>query len=73
MIKVQRDNVVLSIDESILGQYEARGYNRIGATKKVAPEKLQKEIDTLTKANEELTKANKKLTKKIENLDKKVK
>lgn len=61
MIKVQRDNVVLSIDESNLGQYEARGYQKIGAKKDVTKEELKKEIERLNKANQELTeKLNKK-------------
>ena len=66
MIKVERDNVVLSIEDKDLAQYEARGYNKVGATKKVASKDLQKEVDKLAKANEELT-------KKVAELEKKVK
>ena len=61
MIKVQRDNVVLSIDESNLGQYEARGYQKVGTKKEATKEELRKEIERLSKANQELTK---KLNKK---------
>ena len=61
MIKVQRDNVVLSIDESNLGQYEARGYQKVGAKKDTTKEELKKEIERLNKVNQELTeKLNKK-------------
>lgn len=87
MIKVERDNVVLSIEDKDLSQYEARGYNKVGATKKVASKDLQKEVDKLAKVNEELTKkatdvekekeelakANEELTKKVAELEKKVK
>ena len=86
-IKIEKDNVILSIDEEELAQYEARGYNKVGATKKVASKDLQKEVDKLAKANEELTKkatevekekedlakANEELTKKVAELEKKVK
>lgn len=87
MVKVERDNVVLSIEDKDLAQYEARGYNKVGATKKVASKDLQKEVDKLAKANEELAKkatdvekekeelakANEELTKKVVELEKKVK
>lgn len=87
MVKIEKDNVILSIDEEDLGQYEARGYNKIGATKKVASKDVQKEVDKLVKANEELTKkatdiekekeelvkANGELTKKVAELEKKIK
>ena len=64
MIKVQRDNVVLSIDESNLGQYKARGYQEVGAKKDVTNEELKREIDRLNKVNQELTeKLNKKKSK----------
>lgn len=66
MVKIEKDNVILSIDEEDLAQYEARGYNKVGATKKVASKDLQKEVDKLAKANEELT-------KKVAELEKKVK
>lgn len=86
-IKIEKDNVILSIEEEELAQYEARGYNKIGAKKKVASKDLQKEVEKLTKANdelakkatnlekekEELTKANDELTKKVEELEKKTK
>ena len=35
-IKIVKDNVLLSIEEEELAQYEARGYSKLGATKKVA-------------------------------------
>ena len=87
MIKIEKDNVILSIEEEDLAQYEARGYNKVGTTKKVASKDLQKEITKLAKANEELTKkitdvekekeelakANEELTKKVTELEKKVK
>ncbi len=87
MVKIEKDNVVLSIEDKDLAQYEARGYNKVGAAKKVASKDLQKEVDKLAKANEELTKkstdfekekeylakANEELTKKIAELEKKVK
>ena len=86
-IKIEKDNVILSIEEEELAQYEARGYNKIGAKKKGASKNLQKEVEKLTKANdelvtkatnlekekEELTKANDELTKKVEELEKKAK
>lgn len=61
MIKVVKDNVVLSIAEEDLSQYEARGYTKMGAAKKVAPAELEKEITKLNKNIEELTKTNEKL------------
>ena len=86
-VRIEKDNVILSIEEEELAQYEARGYNKVGATKKVASKDLQKEVDKLIKANEELTKkssdvekekedlakANEELTKKVAELEKKVK
>lgn len=86
-VRIEKDNVILSIEEEELAQYEARGYNKVGATKKVASKDLQKEVDKLIKANEELTKkvtdvekekedlakANEELTKKVEELEKKAK
>ena len=87
MVKVEKDNVILSVEDKDLAQYEARGYNKVGATKKVASKDLQKEVNKLVKANEELTakneenekakaelvKANEELTKKVAELEKKVK
>lgn len=87
MVKVEKDNVVLSVEDKDLAQYEARGYNKVGATKKVASKDLQKEVNKLAKANEELTskvaniekekedlaKANEELVAKVEELEKKVK
>ena len=86
-IKVEKDNVVLSINEEDLGQYESRGFYKVGVTKKVTSKDLEKEFSKLKKANEELTKkatemekekeelvkANEELTKKVAELDKKVK
>jgi len=60
-IQIEKDNVVLSINEEEFEQYEARGYTKVGATKKVAPEELNKEIAKLNKNIEELTKTNEKL------------
>lgn len=87
MVKVEKDNVVLSVEEKDLAQYEARGYNKVGATKKVASKDLQKEVNKLAKANEELVakneanekektelaKANEELVAKVAELEKKVK
>ncbi|CDE11066.1 unknown [Clostridium sp. CAG:354] len=86
-IKIEKDNVILSIEEEELAQYEARGYNKVGASKKIDSKNLQKEIDKLAKANEELkkkvaetekqneelAKANEELTKKVTELEKKAK
>ena len=86
-IKIEKDNVILSIEEEELAQYKARGYDKVGATKKVASKDLEKELAKFKKANEELTKksadlenektelakANEELTKKVTELEKKVK
>lgn len=86
-IKIEKDNVILSIEEEELAQYKARGYDKVGATKKVASKDLEKEISKLKKANEDLTKkateiekekealakANEDLTKKVAELKKKAK
>ena len=86
-IRIEKDNVILSIEEEELAQYKARGYDKVGATKKVASKDLEKEISKLAKANEdlskkpteiekekeELAKANEDLTKKVAELEKKVK
>ena len=86
-IKIEKDNVILSIEEEELAQYKARGYDKVGATKKVASKDLEKEVSKLKKANEELTKksadlekektelaeANEELTKKVAEFEKKVK
>lgn len=85
-IKIVKDNVLLSIEEEELAQYEARGYSKLGATKKVAPN-LEKKLKKIAKVNEELTakitkveeektelvKVNEELTAKIAELEKKVK
>lgn len=85
-IRVVKDNVLLSIEEEELTQYEARGYSKLGATKKVASN-LEKELKKIAKVNEELTakitkveeektelvKVNEELTAKIAELEKKVK
>ncbi len=85
-IKIVKDNVLLSIEEEELAQYEARGYSKLGATKKVASN-LEKELRKIAKVNEELTakiakveeektelaKVNEELTAKIAELEKKVK
>lgn len=86
-IKIVKDNVLLSIEEEELAQYEARGYSKLGATKKVASKDLEKELKKIAKVNEELTakitkvekektelvKVNEELTAKIAELEKKVK
>ncbi len=78
-LKIEKDNVVLSIDEEDLAQYEERGYTKVGAAKKVAPEKLEKEVaklteevDKLTAGKEALEETNKKLTEEKEELAKEV-
>ena len=65
-IRVVKDNVLLSIDEEELTQYEARGYSKLGATKKGVSKDLEKELKKIVKVNEELT-------AKIAELEKKVK
>lgn len=86
-IRVVKDNVLLSIEEEELAQYEARGYSKLGATKKVVPKDLEKELKKIAKVKEELTekltkveeektelaKINEELTVKIAELEKKVK
>ncbi len=86
-IKIVKDNVLLSIEEEELAQYEARGYSKLGATKKVTPKDLEKKLKKIAKVNEELTakitkveeektelvKVNEELTAKISELEKKVK
>ncbi len=86
-IKIVKDNVLLSIEEEELAQYEARGYSKLGATKKVASNDLEKKLKKIAKVNEELTakitkaeeektelaKVNEELTAKIAELEKKVK
>lgn len=86
-IRVVKDNVLLSIEEEELAQYEARGYSKLGATKKVASKDLEKELKKIAELNKELTakitkveeekaelvKFNKELTAKIAELEKKVK
>lgn len=86
-IKIVKDNVLLSIEEEELAQYEARGYSKLGATKKVASKDLEKELKKIAELNKELTakitkveeekaelvKLNKELTAKIAELEKKVK
>lgn len=86
-IRVVKDNVLLSIEEEELTQYEARGYSKLGTTKKVVSKDLEKELKKIAKLNEELTakitkveeekaeltKVNEELTAKIAELEKKVK
>lgn len=86
-IRVVKDNVLLSIEEEELTQYEARGYSKLGATKKVASKDLEKELKKIAEFNKELTakitkveeektelvKVNEELTAKIAELEKKVK
>ena len=54
-IRVIKDNVLLSIDEEELTQYEARGYSKLGVSKKVASKDFEKELKKIAKVNEELT------------------
>lgn len=70
MIKVEKGNVVLSIKEDELTRYETKGYCKLGATKKVAPKDLQKEISKLSKENEKLKAEKDELLNKIEELEK---
>ena len=86
-IRVEKGNALLLIEEEELAQYEARGYSRLGATKKVASKDLEKELKKIAKVNEELTakitkveeekteltKVNEELTAKIAELEKKEK
>lgn len=86
-IRVEKGNALLLIEEEELAQYEARGYSKLGATKKVASKDLEKELKKIAKVNEELTakitkveeekaelaKLNDELTAKIVELEKKVK
>lgn len=86
-IKIEKDNVILSIEEEELAQYKSRGYDKVGATKKVTSKDLEKEISKLKKVNEdlskkateaekekeELTKVNEDLVKKVAELEKKIK
>lgn len=86
-IRVVKDNVLLSIEEEELTQYEARGYSKLGATKKVASKDLEKKLKKIAELNKKLTveitkveeekaelvKLNKELTAKIAELEKKVK
>ncbi len=65
-IRVEKGNALLLIEEEELAQYEARGYSKLGATKKVASKDLEKELKKIAKVNEELT-------AKIAELEKKVK
>lgn len=65
-IRVEKENALLFIEEEELAQYEARGYSKLGATKKVVPKDLEKELKKVKKANEELI-------AKIAELEKKVK
>ena len=86
-IRVEKGNALLLIEEEELAQYEARGYSKLGATKKVASKDLEKELKKIAKVNEELTakitkveeekteltKVNEELTAKIVELEKKEK
>ena len=86
-IRVEKGNALLLIEEEELAQYEARGYSKLGATKKVASKDLEKELKKIAKVNEELTakitkveeekteltKVNDELTAKIAELEKKEK
>lgn len=69
-IKIEKGNVILSIQEEELSKYEQKGYCKLGATKKVAPKDLQKEINKISKENEKLKSENEKLKNKIEDLEK---
>ena len=54
-IRVEKGNALLLIEEEELAQYEARGYSKLGATKKVASKDLERELKKIAKVNEELT------------------
>ena len=87
VVKEENINLSLSIDGEEHTQYEARGYSKLGATKKVVPKDLEKELKKVKKANEELTtkitkveeektelaKVNEELIAEIAELEKKVK
>ena len=51
-IKIEKDNAILSIEEEELLQYEARGFSKLGAAKKVASKDLEKELKKIAKVNE---------------------
>ena len=86
-IKIEKDNAILSIEEEELLQYEARGFSKLGAAKKVASKELKKKLKKNAKVNEEITakitkieeektelaKVNEELTAKIAELEKKEK
>lgn len=48
-IRVEKGNALLFIEEDELAQYEARGYSKLGATKKVASKDLEKELKKIAK------------------------
>ena len=64
-IKIEKDNAILSIEEEELLQYEARGFSKLGAAKKVVSKDLEKELKKITKVNEELTAKIAELEKKV--------
>lgn len=71
-IKVIRDNVVLSIEQEELAQYEAKGFCKLGASQKAPSKDLQKEINKISKENEKLKSENEKLKVEKEELLNKV-
>ena len=54
VIKIEKDNVILSIDDTEYSQYKARGYRKLGEPEKVAPDVLEKENKSLKANNEKL-------------------
>ena len=64
-IRVEKGNALLLIEEEELAQYEARGYSKLGATKKVASKDFEKELKKIAKVNEELTAKVTKVEKKV--------
>lgn len=41
-IRIEKDNVILSINEEDLAQYQARGYQKMKVQKKENPKKIAK-------------------------------
>ena len=51
-IRIEKDNVILSINEEDLAQYEARGYKKMKAQKKENPKKIVKTNEKVIKKDE---------------------
>ena len=48
-IRVEKGNALLLIEEEELAQYEARGYSKLGAPKKVASKRFRKRTKKINK------------------------